>query len=438
MDSSLPRATLASAVAMAAPALLIDPPWPPPHAAAQWTPDTLPRMLDPVRIVPHGVPVTIQSWNVDQALAAHNAQTPGGFEALPHDPTVRVQPMGTATFFSEPSAARHYYAGALLDEDGEPPRSLAPLKPLVDVLHNASGRSVTLKAWLGTTGATTPLHYDTLHNAYAQLHGEKSFTLHPPEALETRLRLFPRIHPLSHFSRLVGGQGDENSPDALPAEPSTARALRQVRLTAGDVLYLPPFWAHAAVCERQCVAANVWVSSEAMHANDAVERLPLPFEAHWSDALKARAALSYLRWLLVGSTRAAGAVGTRRCSSIEQLLASRWHDAPTLFGSRRGEAAEARRVAESAVCEPTRADNLTDDELGKLQSYAEQRAVALAGIDERIRPTLLADQLERVAHWATGGAAIATHALLVRLSACCASAALGTALRSQASLRDEL
>ena len=73
-------------------------------------------------------------------------------------------------------------------------------------------------------------------------------------------------------------------------------------------------------------------------------------------------------------------------------------------------------------------------DLDKLERYARQRAAAL-GAEEAPRyvdtyvegerswrgPKLILvhDQLERIAHWATGGDAAATHALLCRLQQCC-------------------
>ena len=67
---------------------------------------------------------------------------------------------------------------------------LQPIEPLVRMLANASGSTsgpprwpetapawaglpvaASLKAWWGTRGAVTPLHYDSQHNVYAQLHG---------------------------------------------------------------------------------------------------------------------------------------------------------------------------------------------------------------------------------------------------------------------------
>ena len=441
MARAPPRSSLASALAAATPALLTDSPWPPPHAAAHWTPADLPRTLDPVRVVPRSGPLfSLHSWHADLNLASHNAETPGGFEAIWTDSAeIEARTMQTDDFFRDGSA-RHFYSGALLDAEGMPPPSLSPLEPLLEVLNNASDRSVNLKAWFGSAGAHTPLHYDSMDNVYLQMHGEKIFELLPPEALDHTVHLFPRIHPLSHFARPRSGDAAGSAEDhptagqrvdaveAFVAFDATThstvdgrREAMRVRLSAGDVLYIPPFWAHAALCERACIAANVWVSSQAMHAVNTLEQLPLPFESHWSVEETTRATLLFLRWLLRGSEESA--THYEYCAPIERLLDTRWRNAHAeLFVSRREEAADSVRVAAAAECSPQMAhDGLTAAELLKLRTYAERRAAVLATIDARIRPTLLADQLERVAHWATGGAAIATHALLLRLGECCAT-----------------
>ena len=87
--------------------------------------------------------------------------------------------------------------------------------------------------------------------------------------------MYPRTHPLSHFSRVPDPTAEPTAGTAAayPAfrGPTRAPAVRAT-LRAGDVLYLPPFWAHHAACERQCVAANVWVGSETMLRHRAVEQ----------------------------------------------------------------------------------------------------------------------------------------------------------------------
>ena len=50
-----------------------------------------------------------------------------------------------------------------------------------------------LKIWLGTDRASTPLHYDTQHNVYAQLHGSKDFWILPIYAArQGDVHLWPR------------------------------------------------------------------------------------------------------------------------------------------------------------------------------------------------------------------------------------------------------
>ena len=113
-----------------------------------------------------------------------------------------------------------------------------------------------------------------MHTALASA-GEKTFHLFPPAWLEAGLYIYPHTHPLSHFSRVPDPTTEPTAGTAAayPAYRGPARAPAvRATLRAGDVLYLPPFWAHHAACERQCVAANVWVGSETMLRHRAVEQ----------------------------------------------------------------------------------------------------------------------------------------------------------------------
>ena len=193
--------TLSEALASGHPALLDAAQWPP-AAARRWTPDRLAELfptLDPVR---RGAPSGI-FWNADAALADANLQhaaTGFAYAGKTHEES-RVP---TATFFD--AADPQYFSGSLLDANGEPHPDLQPVTPLVEALSNGTvGATMTLKAWFGTAGAVTPLHYDTQHNVFAQLHGTKAFWLLPPRTTRRSVRLYPRIHPLSHFQR--GGEG---------------------------------------------------------------------------------------------------------------------------------------------------------------------------------------------------------------------------------------
>jgi hypothetical protein len=46
---------------------------------------------------------------------------------------------------------------------------------------------------VGSAGATTPFHYDEMHNYFAQISGQKRFRLYPPSAWRSMYQ-FPRFH----------------------------------------------------------------------------------------------------------------------------------------------------------------------------------------------------------------------------------------------------
>ena len=106
--------------------------------------------------------------------------------------------------------------------------------------------------WLSSPAQCTHAHADQDFNLFVQVKGRKRFLLVGAEH-QARLRLFPRIHPLWHKSRLVadryadgasaggGGGGSYGTAfkamlvDALPSG-----AVREVILAPGEMLYVPP------------------------------------------------------------------------------------------------------------------------------------------------------------------------------------------------------
>ena len=99
---------------------------------------------------------------------------------------------------------------------------------------------------------------------------------------------------------------------------------------------------------------------------------------------------------------------------------------PAAAGSREPEAAHA---AASASCD---APWLDAEARAKFERYAAARAAALSAIEPQgVRPTLIADQLDLLAQWGAATPA-ASHALLVRLSACCQAAVEGARARARA------
>ena len=103
--------------------------------------------------------------------------------------------------------------------------------------------------WIGSKGVTTPLHHDAWTGLLFQLTGSKRVLMFPPED-RTNLYFTSPFAATDRWSNLPG-----RSDDADPEEyPRFARASRhEGRLDAGDVLFIPPFWAH----EVEALEANI-------------------------------------------------------------------------------------------------------------------------------------------------------------------------------------
>ena len=105
--------------------------------------------------------------------------------------------------------------------------------------------------WVGSPGATTPLHHDAWPGLLFQTHGTKRVAMYSP-ADRTNLSFCLPLRGGGRWSELPG-----RSDDASPADfPRLQRADRHVgELHPGEALYIPPFWAH----EMEAVEANISV-----------------------------------------------------------------------------------------------------------------------------------------------------------------------------------
>ena len=338
------------------------------------------------------------------------------------------------------------------------------LRPPIPHLEGDAGRAPTgrhyHKIWLGTAGAITPLHYDTQHNVYAQLHGTKDFWLLPPDAAR---HLYPRVHPLSHFARArEDGSSSfaastacsecdhcfEGAEDvALRAAPQeSGRCMMHVRVGAGDVLYLPPFWLHRAECSSPaCASTNVWVASHAMQRMEDLEAIPLPFEGSWATPTRYAAVLTFLRALLSwvhagevsemsaemstngldqgeagptlrttprGAEMSANGLGQGEAGPtfkttprggfpprsltpfemVDRLLSMRWHRAEQELlrpSAQDGTPSRAEEMAAAAECVPRSGDGNGDDDVGidlvKIDAYAREQAATMLSMEDEPR-----------------------------------------------------
>ncbi len=103
--------------------------------------------------------------------------------------------------------------------------------------------------WIGSPGAVTPLHHDAWPGLLFQTHGTKRVALYAPND-RTHLSFRSPLRGAGRWSDLPGRSGDAR----LDEFPHLAHARRFVgTLAPGDVLHIPPFWAH----EMEAETANI-------------------------------------------------------------------------------------------------------------------------------------------------------------------------------------
>lgn len=101
------------------------------------------------------------------------------------------------------------------------------------------GKLFQVCLWMAAKGTRTCLHWDGLPALLSLVTGEKDFWLIPPEEHES---LYP--NPLSDFPFINRSQVDCFAPE-LDRFPRYAEVeAEHVHLSAGDMLFVPPFWWH--------------------------------------------------------------------------------------------------------------------------------------------------------------------------------------------------
>ena len=256
-------------------------------------------------------------------------------------------------------------------------------------------------------------------DAFAQLHGSKRFIVAPPSAA-TLLRPFPFLHP-SH------AQCQAQLPSLAAAELAAVGAL-EVRLSAGDLLYLPPLWFHETAAEGDSISVNGWTDSDEADAAAELFALRRPARPAASAGVLAAAAsaarlIDRLSSVVEGAPGALGRLVWReRYASLSRELALDWGRLPApscgaLAPGSRGvhpaaaaDPSDAAPNAAAAAAEPS-------DAAAEAQAWVSAVAhIALARIPAASRPLWLGNLVELVAAEHVGVARVAP--LLSTMEAC--------------------
>ncbi len=387
----------------------------------------------------HGV------WLSAKPKLAYFAERTGesGMRGAPHareDAHVEeLAPLATADFLAGGS-------GPLRRADGRPARAggvrhlychhdlrdlghvaLADVHPIEGVAvapSEAAGRPVEPQVWLGTDGVAAHAHYDTHHSIFVQVAGRKRIWLWPTSARHA-LRLFPRMHSHHRASQL-----------GAPHADAAAAGATELVLEPGDVLHVPPYTIYHAVDEAAApedggsatapgggaaapgadatsasISASISLSiSVALRtpgaeaaAADALELLPLPWEAEWAPDRQMVAASAFLRALFVAEH---GDVKGGRAAA-RALIDSRFGGVSLFPAEERDWLEQGDTGVAASVCGK---DSLPPPMSGPIREQGKEGAAVVAAAlakvsdDPHVRALILENYAESVSAFVAGSA----------------------------------
>jgi len=93
--------------------------------------------------------------------------------------------------------------------------------------------------WLSAAGSFSTAHYDSFHNVFIMLGGEKQMLLSPPVDAH-RFHIYPGTHPLARQARKHFGRLGTPRQSDLPA----ATRVLSTNVRGGEALFIPAGWVH--------------------------------------------------------------------------------------------------------------------------------------------------------------------------------------------------
>ena len=234
------------------------------------TRDELPVSEFKRRYLPHGIPVVISNALHDWPLfklsreesLVHFAELQG---ITRHGDYVK-KTFSTERDFRSTSMAEFIASldhPAAKSADGEPPaymgNNILPAQLLQQIKYPPyfdAAQFIPPRIWIGPKGTLTPLHRDDTDNLFAQVWGQKTFTLAAPhhrEALGT--------WSTAPEGGLDGCDFNPDAPDYQRFPKARDVPFLRVTLEAGDLLFLPEGWFHQVESVSTSLSVNFWVNS---------------------------------------------------------------------------------------------------------------------------------------------------------------------------------
>ncbi|NDJ21053.1 cupin-like domain-containing protein [Nostoc sp. B(2019)] len=118
-------------------------------------------------------------------------------------------------------------------------------------------RKAFVTLWYGLSSknfsSTTTLHFDPLHNIFAQIRGRKRILLFPPS---NYLSFYPPLEASSGAAYNSKVNPDLSNLELFPKFPWQERI--EVILQPGEILYIPPFWWHHVTAVDENISLSFW------------------------------------------------------------------------------------------------------------------------------------------------------------------------------------
>jgi hypothetical protein len=111
--------------------------------------------------------------------------------------------------------------------------------------------AAVVNLWFGSNATVTPLHFDRMHNFFAQITGRKTATLIDPA--DTR-----HVHVAADAAFYHLSPVDVEEPD-LAAHPQFRHVQpRTIAVEPGQMLFIPAFWWHHVRSHDVSISVNKW------------------------------------------------------------------------------------------------------------------------------------------------------------------------------------